>query len=194
MSFLISKETKTELKKILQSFHKILVLGIGEVNMRDDGFGPYITVFFTSNKESNERVHFINGKTTPEIRKQEIIQFKPDLMLLIDTCKSGDAPGTLILAKESELVNYLPISSHTLPVQIFIKVLKEDIPDLKTYLLGVNPVSMESAEERYPYNPEKYSLDDYEEDPNLPFFKINLTPKIKKIADETIKLLKEILL
>jgi hydrogenase maturation protease len=154
--------------------------------MSDDGFGPYITVHFTQRR--NKNVLVINAGTTPEERKGEILDFKPDLLLLVDTCSSGDPPGTIIFANEKQLVNYLPISSHTLPIQVFISILKENIVNLQVFLLGVNPISLESTIERHFYKPELYDLEDYENDPNLPFYEINLTPKVKIIADEVVRL------
>jgi hydrogenase maturation protease len=191
MDSIIPENITAKIQDLVEKAEKILFLGIGEVNMGDDGFGPYITAYFS--KKSSNNFLFINGATTPEFRKEEILVFKPDLMFLIDTCDSGDPPGTLILADEKKLVNYLPISSHTLPIQLFITSFKSDLPGLQTYLLGVNPVSLLATEERFIYKPEKFDLDDFERDPNLPFFEINLTPEIYGIADKIIKFLEELL-
>lgn len=191
MDSIIPKNIKAKILDLVEKAEKILFLGIGEVNLRDDGFGPYITAYFST--KSLDNFLFINGATTPELRKDEILDFKSDLMILVDTCDSGDPPGTLILANEKKLVNYLPISSHTLPIQLFIASLKSDLPNLQTYLLGVNPVSLVGKEERFHYKPDKYDLDDFERDPNLPFFEINLTPEIQGIADKIIKFLEELL-
>lgn len=191
MDSIIPENIKAKILDLVEKAEKILFLGIGEVNMRDDGFGPYITANFS--KKSSNNFLFINGATTPEYRKEEILGFKPDLMLLIDTCDSGDPPGMVILADEKKLVNYLPISSHTLPIQLFITSLKSDLPDLQTYLLGVNPVSLVGSDVRFPYKPEEFKLDDFERDPNLPFFEINLTPEIHGIANKIIKILEDLL-
>lgn len=190
MDSIIPEKIKVNILDLVEKSGKILFLGIGEVNRGDDGFGPYITAYFS--KKSSNNLLFINGAATPEFRKEEILNFKPNLMLLIDTCDSGDPPGTLILADENNLVDYLPISTHTLPIQIFITSLKIDLPDLQTYLLGINPVSMLATEEHIIYKPEKFDLDDFESDPNLPFFEINLTPEIHGIADEIIKFIEKI--
>jgi hydrogenase maturation protease len=190
MDSIIPENIKVKILDLVEKAEKTLFLGIGEVNMCDDGFGPYITAYFS--KKSSDNFLFINGATTPEFRKEEILDFKPDLMFLIDTCDSGDPKGTVILADEKKLVNYLPISSHTLPIQLFITSLKGDLPDLQTYLLGVNPVSLVAAIERFQYKPEELELEDFERDPNLPFFEINLTPKIQSIADKFIEFLEEL--
>lgn len=190
MDSIIPEKIKVKILDLVKKARKILFLGIGEIKLGDDGFGPYITAYF-SNKSSNNLL-FINGATTPEYRKEEILEFNPDLMLLIDTCDSGDPPGTIILADEKKLVNYLTNSTHALPIHLFITSLKIDVPDLQTYLLGVNPVSMLATEEYFMYKPEKFDLDDFERDPNLPFFEINLTPEIHGIADEIIRFLEDL--
>lgn len=187
------EKIKTQLKNRIKPTQKILVLGIGEQCMGDDGFGPYIAVHFHKEGMKNNNVLFINGKTDYTERQTEILNFKPDVLLILDTCRSGDPPGTLILAEESELVNYLPISTHVLPIQVFIQVLKNHLPTLNVYLLGVNPYNMDHQEVRSPYMPEKYSLDDFDKDPDLPFYEFNLSEQMIKIIDKVIQLLEEVL-
>ncbi len=189
----IQEDTVLKIKQLIENANKVLFVGIGEVNMTDDGFGPYIASYFTIRKKSNENVLFINGRTLPEERQDDIIDFSPDLMFIIDTCDSKDEPGTFIVAEENSMLNYLPISSHTLPIALFIRIIKEKIPELKTYLLGLNPFSLAGTEERNFYKPEEYNLDDYDNDPDLPFYEINLSPKALIIADELIEVLKKIL-
>lgn len=187
------EKIKTQLKKKINSSQKILILGIGEQCMGDDGFGPYIAVHFHTQVPQKNNVLFINGKTDYTERQSEILKFKPDVLLILDTCRSGDPPGSLIIAEESQLVNYLPISTHVLPIQVFIQVLKQQLPALKVFLLGVNPYNMDHQEVRSPYMPEKYSLDDFDKDPDLPFYEFNLSKQMVKIIDKVIKLLKEVL-
>ena len=64
---------------------------------------------------------------------------------------------------------------------------------MKAHLLGVNPVAMEGQIQRKPYMPDKYTIDDYDADPDLPFYEINLTPEIREVGDELIEILIEVL-
>lgn len=190
----ISQKIKETIKELVNKSNRVIFLGIGEVRMTDDGFGPYVTSYFTINKLSTKRILFINGKTDYINRKQEILDFHPDLILVIDTCESGDPRGTFIIATEDQMADWVPISSHVIPIQVFLKEVKQNIPNLQSFLLGINYVSLAYTDEVRQYLPEKYSLDDYEEDPDLPFYEINLTSKVKSIADELIKFLKDLLI
>ncbi|MBD3350998.1 MAG: hydrogenase maturation protease [Candidatus Lokiarchaeota archaeon] len=189
----ISDSVIENLTEKVKNADKILVLGIGEVNMADDGFGPYISTHFHENKKSNEKVLFINGKTNYIDRKREIIGFNPDLILILDTCESGNPPGTVIFADEQKMVDWVPISSHVIPIQIFTQTLRNELPNMEAYLLGVNPFSLEPPEERDLYRPKEYELDDYDNDPDLPFYAFNMTEKMLKISNEVIKILEKIL-
>ena len=44
MATYIEDEKIRKIKTLINDAEKVLVLGIGEVNMGDDGFGPYVTV------------------------------------------------------------------------------------------------------------------------------------------------------
>jgi hydrogenase maturation protease len=178
-------------KEVLFSSKRLLILGIGEVRMSDDGFGPYIAYSIRDLKKKNMLI--INGKTDYIERKQEILNFNPDNILILDTCNSSDVPGTIIFAEENKLVDWIPISSHVIPIQVFIMELRLDLPKMKSYLLGINPVYVESPPELFPFMPEKYTLDDFDENPDLPFYKITLTDEIKEGADQIVTFLEDII-
>lgn len=191
----------TNLEKILKSNERILFLGIGENRMGDDGFGPYVShklLVQIENHFIKSHVKIINGKTNYVDRKSEIIKFNPNLLVILDTCQPNDntteiIPSKLVIGKEEELVNWLPLSSHVLPIPVFISELKVVLPELQSLLIGVIPVSTEHTEEVLQYKPEFYTLDDYENNPDLPFYEFNLSPKIQKTADDLVNFLLEIL-
>jgi hydrogenase maturation protease len=188
------------LENIVQTNERILFLGIGENRMGDDGFGPYVShqLIQQLRKSSIERnIKIINGKTNYVERKREILEFNPDLLLILDTCQPNNnidvIPGTLLVGKEEELVNWLPLSSHVLPIPVFISELKTSLINLKSALIGVIPVSTDHTNEVLQFKPEIYSLDDYEQNPDLPFYEFSLSPRIQKIADELVAFLLDIL-
>ncbi|MHA1340027.1 MAG: hydrogenase maturation protease [Promethearchaeota archaeon] len=189
------------LKSIVEDSKRILVLGIGDNKLSDDGFGPYIVSHFYINlKQKNlacletnsHKIKFMNGKTHYSERMNEVLEFNPDLILILDTCDSGDPAGTVIFVDESKFINVVPISTHVIPIHIFIGQLKNKIPGLKTYLLGVNPFSLDFPEKIDFFMPDKFDLDDYEEDLDLPFYSFYLTEEMKAIADDIIEILKNI--
>ena len=190
-----------DLTKILKFYKRILFLGIGENRMGDDGFGPYVShqlLLHSHDHPLSNKIKIINGKTNYVDRNLEIIEFNPDVLLILDTCQPNDdetdsTPSKLVIGKEEELVNWLPLSSHVLPIPVFIREVKRSLPELKSLLIGVIPVSTEHTEEVLQYKPELYTLDDYETNPDLPFYEFNLSPKIQKIADDLVNYLLDIL-
>ncbi|MHA1452151.1 MAG: hypothetical protein ACTSRD_04745 [Promethearchaeota archaeon] len=169
--------------------------------MGDDGFGPYVShqlLLHLQNHPLSNKIKIINGKTNYVDRNLEIIEFNPEILLILDTCQPNDdktdsTPSKLVIGKEEELVNWLPLSSHVLPIPVFIRELKSSLPELNSLLIGVIPVSTEYTEEVLQYKPELYTLDDYETNPDLPFYEFNLSPKIQKIADDLVNYLLDIL-
>ena len=64
-----------ELQEIVQSSPKLVILGIGENRMGDDGLGQLIT--FELDKWSKyPQIRIINGGITPEERLDELIEFQ----------------------------------------------------------------------------------------------------------------------
>ena len=197
---MIPIDFKSALVELLENNSRILFLGIGENRMNDDGFGQYISFYLKQRLKSTstlKKVKVINGKTDYIERKKEILEFNPDLLLIVDTCQPNNTleikPGSLLLRYESDFVNWLPLSSHVLPIPVFITELRYSIPELKTALIGLVPISTEYAKDVKQYKPDVYSLDDYELDPDIPFYEFSLTPKIQKIADLLVEYLQKIL-
>ena len=184
-----------ELHKIVLSSPKLLILGIGENRMGDDGLGQYIT--FELDKwigESNPQIKIVNGGITPEERLDELIKFQPDVMIIVDAIGGGKlVPGQVNLYPSDKLLNYLPVSSHSLPLPVYIDRCYRGIPNLKIYLLGITPFSLDFLDTYELFDEENYSLDDKEANPNIPFYTFNLTPEIIAIAEEIVALLKKII-
>ncbi len=197
---MISDEFKDRLEPTIYSRKRILFLGIGENRMSDDGFGQYVSfnmIQLMRGIETKSLIKIINGKTDYVERKSEILAFRPNLLILIDTCQPNDdtstKPGRLYLHKEDMFTNWLPLSSHVLPIPVFLTELKFSLPNLETILIGIVPISTDFVDDVNQYKSDKYTLDDYENNSDLPFYDFNLTPKIQKTADELIVYLLEIL-
>jgi hydrogenase maturation protease len=188
---------RQELSELIKSNERVVFLGIGENRMGDDGFGPYVSYHLLTSCDQFHNVNVINGKTNYVDRKPEIVEFNPDLLILIDTCQAKNhtiiEPGTLMIHEEKDLVNWLPLSSHVLPVPVFTTELKNTITSLNVILIGIIPFSTNYNDPVNPFRPDLYSLDDYEQQADLPFYDFSLSPKIQKIADELIIFLQELL-
>ena len=123
----------------------------------------------------------------------EIINFKPSHMILIDTCTYNGPPGTVVILKRKDISELVPISSHTIPVQIVIDLLQEKITNLQTIMIGIVPESLAGFNELQLFERGKYTFDELNDNPNLPFFEIKLTDIIKNVADHLINIIKELM-
>jgi hydrogenase maturation protease len=179
-----------KLQQLFQNYPKLLILGIGENRMGDDGAGQYIS-FNLDQQIRHDNVKIINGGIVPEERISEILDFQPNLLLLIDAVDSQKIPGDVNFYEEQQMLNYLPISSHSLPLPIFVDRCKSNIPGLEVKLLGIQPYSLEFLDRYELFEEETYSLDDKENDPNIPFYNFNLTEGMQNICDRLIPLIAE---
>ncbi|MFX1259332.1 MAG: hydrogenase maturation protease [Promethearchaeota archaeon] len=182
-----------KLKNMLKGATKVVFMGIGEEKMADDGVGPYIISELL--KYSNEKILFVNAGIDPMTRIEEIIKFHPSHLILIDTCTFNGPPGTVAILKRKNICNYVPISTHTIPIYIVIDFIIEKLPrsNLKVFMIGIVPESLKGFTELTQYKAGELSLEELSENENLPFFNFNLTETIKKVADKLILILKEII-
>jgi len=113
----------------ISSLTSIVFMGIGEEKLSDDGVGPYIIseLLSFSNKE---KVLFINAGTDPMARIDDVVNFKPECLILIDTCTVNKPPGTITILEREIIKEYVPISTHTIPVHIVIDLIVEKLPNL----------------------------------------------------------------
>ena len=170
---------------------RLAIIGIGEEKLTDDGVGPYI--IYNLLKYNNDRFLIMNCGIDMMSRMDEIITFKPSHIILIDTCTFDGPPGTVVILKRNDISDLVPISSHTIPVQIVIDLLHEKIPNLQSFMIGIVPESLAGFAELQLFKRGKYTFDELNENPNLPFFDIKLTDTIKVVADNLITIIKQLM-
>ena len=128
-----------ENQKILKILHplrntKTIILGIGNVLKGDDALGPLVCERLKSERISAE---VIDAATVPENYIQTIIKKSPHNLLIIDAIDFADSPGTIKIF-ETEQLNSLIISTHTLSPRIFIDMIRQSIV-LNVFFIGVQP-------------------------------------------------------
>ncbi|MHA2019890.1 MAG: hydrogenase maturation protease [Promethearchaeota archaeon] len=187
------KNLNISLTNLLKTSPKLLILGIGENRMGDDGAGVYITWELWQKWGKNLKISIINGGITPEERLSEIIDFQPELLLIVDVIDLKKPAGTVVILEENKMVNYLPISSHSLPLPIFVDRIKSNVPGVDIKLVGICPYSLQFLDHYELYREDLWTLDMKEENPNIPFYSFNLTEKMEKVCKEIIDLLNGIL-
>lgn len=180
-----------KLRSRLKTHTGIVFLGIGEEKLSDDGVGPFIISELLA--FSNDTFLFINAGTDPMARMEEVINFNPSHLILIDTCTLNQNPGTVSILEREDIKELVPISSHTVPIHIIIDLIREKIPHLDVFMIGIVPKNLEGFTELRQYKQGELSLDDLNENIDLPFFEIILTPEIQEVAYQIIELIKKLI-
>ncbi|MFX0070355.1 MAG: hydrogenase maturation protease [Candidatus Hermodarchaeota archaeon] len=177
----------------LSGAKRVVFMGIGEEKLSDDGVGLYIIAELLN--YTNEKFLFINAGIDPMIRIDEVIDFDPSHLVLIDTCTLESSPGTVAILERENICDYVPISTHTIPIHIVIDLIAEKIknPDFKVFMIGIVPESLDGFSELSFYKEGELTIQDKIDNENLPFFEIQLTRTIQKVADELIIVIKELI-
>jgi len=132
-----------DLKTWFVDAKNIVVAGIGNPIRQDDYVGLKIVEGLQGKVAAT--VCLLECETVPESYLQDIEQFKPTHVLLIDAAFLGLKPGESCLLGPEKIVDYSAISTHALPLRIFCEYIKK-ATDAKIGLLLVEPKSMEFGE------------------------------------------------
>ena len=126
---------------------KIGVMGVGNVLLRDEGFGVKFLYLLRAKYEFPENVVLIDGGTAGIFLSPEIDYL--DKLLIVDVVKASGQPGEIkIYEKEDFFIDRLPLklSPHQLGLQevLLLNEIKGTCPeDVK--LIGVIPKSIETG-------------------------------------------------
>ena len=129
------KEFQSNLLKKLRNANNVVFVGIGEEKLSDDGVGPYIISELLD--FSNENFLFINAGIDPMSRIDDVVNFNPSHLVIIDTCTLNDVPGTIAILNRDNICDYVPISTHTIPIHIVIDLIIAQLPKLKVFMIGI---------------------------------------------------------
>ena len=118
------------------------VMGVGNVDYGDDGFGVYLTEELVAAGHSD----VIIAGTTPEHYLGRIAEQAFDHLLVIDATNFGDEPGTLVFLNAAEIATAFPqVSTHKISLGVLARVLEQ--AGTRVWLLGVQPESLEPGQE-----------------------------------------------
>jgi hydrogenase maturation protease len=187
----IMNQLLEKLQNKLRDALKIVFMGIGEEKLSDDGVGPYIISELIN--LNCKKILFINAATDPMDRIEEIVDFNPTHLVLLDTCTLNEPPGTVAILERENIRDSVPISTHTIPIHLVIDLVLEKLPHLNVFMIGFVPESLAGFSELKLYKKDKFSLEERSENKDLPFFELNLTKTIHKAADQVIDMIKSII-
>jgi hydrogenase 3 maturation protease len=127
---------ESSLKDWFSGAEKVVVAGIGNPFRRDDFVG--VEIVNKLKKKVSSSVFLIEAETIPESFMQQIADFKPTHILLVDAGMINREPGASQLADPTQLIRKTSISTHTLPLRIFCDYLTETTA-AKIALLIIQP-------------------------------------------------------
>ncbi len=122
---------------------RVVLAGIGNPIRRDDFVGVKIIQDLQDKLQAN--VSLIECETVPESFMDEIAQFKPTHVLLIDAAVMQLEAGDVRLFDAEKVSSFPAISTHMLPLRVFCDYVTE-MSGAKIALLLVEPRDTEFGE------------------------------------------------
>ncbi|MBX5320585.1 MAG: hydrogenase 3 maturation endopeptidase HyCI [Candidatus Bathyarchaeia archaeon] len=137
------KSADKKLKEWLSNAERVVVAGIGNPIRMDDFIGVKIVRDLYG--KVSEKVLLIECETVPESYIQQIVEFNPTHVLLIDAAVMGLEPGEYRLVKPEHLEVFPAISTHMLPLRIFCEYIAKTT-NAKIALLLIEPKQTDFGE------------------------------------------------
>jgi hydrogenase maturation protease len=129
------EEIGSALREWLSGTKGTMVVGVGNPLRRDDYVGRWV-------------VKEMEGKTPKSVllvecdvfedSLEQIFDFKPTHILLIDAALTGKGPGSISLKRVDELKELTPLSTHAIPIQAFCEYVVETT-GAKVGILAIEP-------------------------------------------------------
>jgi len=132
-----------ELRKWFSKAERVVIAGIGNPIRMDDFVG--VKIVRDLRGKFSEKVHLIECETVPESFTQQIVDFDPTHILLIDAAVLGKEPGDSTLIEPEKLVPFPAISTHMLPLRVFCDFLTKNTK-AKIALLLIEPEQTDFGE------------------------------------------------
>jgi hydrogenase 3 maturation protease len=129
-------EIEDRLRNWLSDAKRVVIAGIGNPLRKDDFAG--VKIVRSLQGKVSKSVYLVECETVPESFIEQITEFKPTHILLIDAALLDDKPGSSKLVGSDQLGNRPAVSTHALPLQIFCEYLKETT-GAKIAMLAIQP-------------------------------------------------------
>lgn len=121
----------------------ILLCGIGNLERGDDGFGPHII----QNLSTTRHIKTLNCGLHIENYLNKIVEYKPDLIIILDAIAGGEREIWLLQNEEIVQHQALSVTTHNIPFSALYEYIKTH-SQADVWLLGVTPRSYEHFTER----------------------------------------------
>lgn len=121
----------------------ILILGVGNRLRGDDAIGCLVA----DELKNKNGLSVIDCGLSPENFIEQVCTLAPHRIIIVDACDFKQSPGAfkLFSAKQIEKLSYPLISTHTLPLSLFVAMIKKQL-NCQIQLLGVQPENINFGE------------------------------------------------
>jgi hydrogenase 3 maturation protease len=136
-------DIQKELEKWLSNAEKVVIAGVGNPIRMDDFAG--VRIVQELHGKVSDKVLLIECETVPESFIQQIIEFDPTHVLLIDAALLNLKGGEARLVKPEKLTAHPAFSTHMLPLRIFCEYLAQTTK-AKIALLLIQPKQTDFGE------------------------------------------------
>lgn len=126
----------------------VTILGIGNVILRDEGFGVRVLEYLDSRYEFPDSVQLVDGGTLGIELTQYLTGTKK--LLVIDSINGGREPGTTFIFRNDQVMAHFQdkLSAHEVGIQDVLALLTvtgKSIPEIA--VIGAQPCSVEAGVE-----------------------------------------------
>jgi len=137
-------DIEQELRKWLEGAERVVIAGIGNPIRSDDFVG--VKIVQDLKERVPDRVMLIECETVPEAYLQQITEFAPTHVLLVDAAILALKPGESRLIEPTRLTDFPAFSTHMLPLRLFCEYVNASTK-AKISLLLVEPEKTDFGEE-----------------------------------------------
>jgi hydrogenase 3 maturation protease len=128
---------------------RVCVMGLGNVDHGDDGFGMYLAESISARLTRSGKVslarNVIGAGTMPERSIGYVIAKSFDHLVFLDAVEFGGTPGSIVLLNAKELKARFPqISTHKMSLSLLAHLINES-GRTRVWLLGVQPGSLKPS-------------------------------------------------
>lgn len=126
----------------------VTVLGIGNIVLRDEGFGVRVAEYIDKNYEFPDEVQVLDGGTLG----MELLRFITGTkkLLILDAVKADKPPGTIYHLEGDEVKNHFAekLSAHEIGIQDVLTLLElTGKPITEVTVIGAVPADLEAGTE-----------------------------------------------
>ncbi len=128
---------EAQLKAWLKGARSVVVIGVGNPMLGDDGAGVLVARRLAS-RRLPEKLKVLEGGVAPENMAGKAVKYNPTHILLVDAAAFKGRAGSLRLFPIEQVAG-LPLSTHRLPLTYLAEYLQHSLPYVKISLLAVKP-------------------------------------------------------